>query len=278
MKQKNQHAPNSNDRIPGGLFHVDGVPFDLMYVNSSEIISPIEDFQRGIREKEVIDIVNDFSEYIANEPKLAYYRGHYYVFDGQHTVAARIIRNHNRPLDILCKVYYDLTPQMAARLFAKQTGYSSKPTSGEHLRAMKFSEDQFTLDFIDATRAAGLVLSYSDTPGLSRIRCINTAMKMYIQVGREHYVAALQLIRAAWNGIPESLLREVICSVCRFEALYHGEYDRVIMMHALTGVSPYYLVDATYARDTFKGIKNAMRCILELYNKRSTAKPLPLKF
>lgn len=105
-------------------------------------IGYIEDYQRELKMSEVTDIVNDFSEYIANEPKLAFYDGHYYVFDGQHTIAARLVRNHNKPLDILCKVYYDLTRQQAAALFAKQTGYSRRLTPGQKIRADIFSGEK----------------------------------------------------------------------------------------------------------------------------------------
>ena len=277
MKQQNREpakAPANRKPIPVAS----GIPYDLMYVNSAEILVPIEDYQRELKMSEVTDIVNDFNEDIANEPKLAFYDGHYYVFDGQHTIAARLVRNHNKPLDILCKVYYDLTRQQAAALFAKQTGYSRRLTPGQKIRADIFSGEKNVTDFNDATAAIGLRLSYSDTPGLFRIRCISTALKMYNTVGRECYQSALRLICESWDGIPESLLREVIVTVCRFERLYSGEYDRTVMARALSEVSPYKIVDATFTLDSYKGIKNGMKYMLDLYNAKCSVKPLPAKF
>lgn len=52
--------------------------------------------------------LNDFDAecgYTANEPKVSFRNGRYYVTDGQHTIEARILRNGGKDLPILCKVY-----------------------------------------------------------------------------------------------------------------------------------------------------------------------------
>ena len=69
----------------------------------------VDDYQKPLDKKRVAQIAAAFDENIANEPKVSYRNGKYYVFDGQHTVAALILRNGGRPLKITCKVYHDLT-------------------------------------------------------------------------------------------------------------------------------------------------------------------------
>ena len=98
-------------------------------------------YQRKIQKKKVDRIVAEFNERIANEPKLSYRDGMYYVFDSQHTIAARKQLNNGKDLNIVCKVFYDLTEEEEALLFAAQTGVSSKPTPGVTLRAKKIGND-----------------------------------------------------------------------------------------------------------------------------------------
>lgn len=88
-----------------------------------------EDYQKPLNEKRVAQIVAAFDENIANETKVSYRDGHYYVFDGRHTVAARVMLNDGKPVRIRCKVYRDLTPEQEAFLFAARPWLAAKPHS-----------------------------------------------------------------------------------------------------------------------------------------------------
>ena len=77
----------------------------MVVIHSSKLIYPRELYQRGIQRKRVELIARDFNEYTANEPKVSFRNGRYYVTDGQHTIEARILRNGGKDLPILCKVY-----------------------------------------------------------------------------------------------------------------------------------------------------------------------------
>lgn len=66
-------------------------------------------YQRKIDKKKIDRIVANFDEHIANEPKLSFRNGEFFVFDGQHTIAARKRLNGDKDLFVLCKVY--TTPQ-----------------------------------------------------------------------------------------------------------------------------------------------------------------------
>ena len=80
-------------------------------------------------------------ERIANEPKVSCRDGRYYVFDGQHTIAARKLLNGGRDLPIRCKVFYGLTESDEALLFAQQTGASASLTAGAKFRALVYGGD-----------------------------------------------------------------------------------------------------------------------------------------
>ena len=116
-------------------------PYKEMMINSDKLEVPRSTYQRELVLEEVIDISNHFNECIANEPKVSFRDGRYFVFDGQHTVAARVHRNGGTPLPILCKVYFGLTEEDEARLFAAQTGFSTDLGAGAKIRALAFAKD-----------------------------------------------------------------------------------------------------------------------------------------
>lgn len=95
--------------------------FAYQMVNSALLIPCIE-YQRMLRMEKVSQIAENFSEYIANEPKVSYRDGRFYVFDGQNTVEARRTCNGGKDVTIRCKVFYGLTKEDEATLFAIQTG------------------------------------------------------------------------------------------------------------------------------------------------------------
>ena len=82
--------------------------YKLMEVSSRDLEIP-DAYQRKLNTERVAKIVAGFNERIANEPKVSFRDGHYYVFDGQHTIVARKHMNGNNDLPILCKVYYGMT-------------------------------------------------------------------------------------------------------------------------------------------------------------------------
>ena len=62
--------------------------FTYQIVNSA-LLFPCMEYQRLLHTEKVASIAENFSEYIANDPKVSFRDGRYYVFDGQNTVEAR---------------------------------------------------------------------------------------------------------------------------------------------------------------------------------------------
>ena len=124
-----------------------------------------------------------FFLYTANEPKVSFRNGRYYVTDGQHTIEARILRNGGKDLPILCKIYTGLTMQQEALFFAEQNGHAAPLTAGIKLRAKVVGEDAPSVAFLAATNRVGLDFNY-DSLQLSdyRISCVGTALKLYNQI------------------------------------------------------------------------------------------------
>ena len=84
-------------------------PYHEMCLNSSELIVPRDTYQRALHPARVARIAKEFDERVANEPKISFRDGHYYVMDGQNTIAARKFLNGGEDLQIRCKVYFGMT-------------------------------------------------------------------------------------------------------------------------------------------------------------------------
>lgn len=238
----------------------------LQEINSKNLKILGEDYQRELNESRVARIVSSFNEMVANEPKVSCRNGVYYVFDGQHTIAARKVLNGNMDIPILCKVYNGLTEQDEAFLFATQNGEESKPTPGERMRAWLFGESKEAIAFRDATESTGLVLELGDIHCRYHLVCVNTAHNMYKRIGEKMYKEALSIIVDAWDGNVESLKTEILIAVCRFIWLYHDVYDRERLIWRLKSENPKLIRQAIISDFELAGYKRHINQIYKIYN------------
>ena len=249
--------------------------FEVRYVDSV-LLNPCAEYQRLLRMGKVARIAANFSEYIANEPKVSYRDGRYFVFDGQNTIEARKTCNGGRDLPIRCKVFYGLTKEDEATLFAIQTGNATCLTAGERLRANLVAENPDALYFVGITSNAGVEFAYDGIRAPWKIYCIETAYELYKQYGCERYVEMLHIINEAWKGNVDSYLAGVIRGVARFISVYEGEYSRERLVQQLARTHPKTITQLAQ-KDTGSSANRHMRQILRLYNGASREMSLPLK-
>lgn len=255
-------------------------PYQMVVIHSSKLIYPRELYQRGIQRKRVELIARDFNEYTANEPKVSFRNGRYYVTDGQHTIEARILRNGGKDHPILCKVYTGLTMQQEALFFAEQNGHAAPLTAGIKLRAKVVGEDALSMAFLAATNRVGLDFNY-DSLQLSdyRISCVGTALKLYNQMGEKIYCEALRLIVDAWEGKPDSFRAAVLKGVMYFVEVYHGEFNEERLIRALRSVHPMEIYRTGMDNPAkLPGWKKYVFPIYAAYNGKSRKDALPMKF
>ena len=255
-------------------------PYQMVVIHSSKLIYPRELYQRGIQRKRVELIAKDFNEYTANEPKVSFRNGRYYVTDGQHTIEARILRNGGKDLPILCKIYTGLTMQQEALFFAEQNGHAAPLTAGIKLRAKVVGEDAPSVAFLAATNRVGLDFNY-DSLQLSdyRISCVGTALKLYNQMGEKIYCEALRLIVAAWEGKPDSFRASVLRGMMHFMELYHGEFSEERLIRALRSVHPMEIYRSGMDNPAkLPGWKKYVFPIYMAYNGKCRKDALPMKF
>ena len=242
----------------------------------SGLLTPCAEYQRLLRTEKVSQIAENFSEYIANEPKVSFRDGRYYVFDGQNTVEARRTCNGGKNLTIRCKVFYGLTKEDEATLFAIQTGISTYLTAGERLRANLVAENPDACLFVGITSGAGVGFAYDGIRAPWKIYCIGTAYELYKQYGYECYVEMLHIIGEAWKGNVDSYLAGVLRGVTRFISVYEGEYNRERLVYQLSRTHPKTITQLAQ-KDTGSSANRHMKQILRIYNGSSREMSLPLK-
>lgn len=257
---------------------LDRLKYTMQMIDSDKLISPEETYQRPLNEKRVAQIAAEWDENIANEPKVSVRDGHYYLFNGHHTVAARVLRNGGKHLPIRCKVYSGLTAAQEALLFAAQTGCAALPTPGSRLRARLYARDEDALAFKNATESAGFVLNLDGPRSDDHISCINTALRMYHKLTPDLYAEALSVLRAAWDGQADSLLNEVFVAVCEFVNKFAGKYNRYVLIDALKKLSPRTLNKRILSDFDHPGYKRNIAQVFIAYNDSCGAQKLPMEF
>lgn len=247
-----------------------------MSINSAELVIPRNLYQRTLNNNRVRQIAAEFDERVANEPKVSARDGRFFVFDGQHTIAARKMLNGGHDLPILCKVYSGLTSEKEALLFAQQTGFAARVYPGAKVRALVFAGDPNAVAFMEATKSAGFTPSFNQSRGKNRIGCVATAYDEFRNVGAEIYTEALRIIAAAWNGHRDSLRAETIQGVTEFVKLYHNEYEPKRLASRCRRVDPLHICRSAKAAGDFLPQKYVFE-VWKIYNGSGKTNALPLK-
>ena len=237
--------------------------FAYQMVNSALLI-PCAEYQHVLHVEKVAHIAENFSEYVANEPKVSFRDGRFYIFDGQNTVEARRTCNGGKNVTIRCKVFYGLAKEDEATLFAIQTSNATCLTAGERLRANLVAENPDALYFVGITSNADVEFAYDGIRVPWKIYCIETAYELYKQYGE------------AWKGNVDSSLAGVIRGVARFISVYEGEYSRERLVQQLARTHPKTITQLAQ-KDTGSSANRHMRQILRIYNGASREMSLPLK-
>ena len=193
----------------------------------STILETDASYQRKIDFARVERIVAGFDARLVNTVKVSNRDGHFYVFDGAHTLAALKRIHAEQPFPVDCKVFHGLTYEEEAYLFALQTGESKDVAFGVRMRAMLISRSEEAEAFRAHTAAAGLSLSESEG-GATRnvIAAIAKAYRLYTALGADDYEALLRLVADTWDGAAWSLTSYILGGVAVFLREYGDAYNR----------------------------------------------------
>ena len=241
--------------------------FEYKYVNTKEILVDSL-YQRDLDQRKVNGIVKRFDWNLVNAPKVSFRDGKYWVFDGQHTIAACKSKRGGKDFPIMCKVFYGLARLDEMNLFLQQNGKSSPVSVYAKFRALYQFGDPDITAIAKACENTGLKMEFSGgSRGSNKIVALRTLYRSYKELGPVGLTDTLSIIKEAWNGIPESLNREIISAVTIFYKTYQGSFNRKRLVKILHKTDPVAIVREGKSITTRSEIGCA-RVILRTYNRQ----------
>ena len=237
--------------------------FEQLYP-SQIVCDPL--YQRPLDTRRVDKIVETWDGDIVHEPKVSYRDGKYWVFDGQHTLAAWRGINGGKDKLILCKVFKGMTWLDECDAFVKQNGLSKDPTTNEKLRAAFNSKDPAVCDMVEIAKLCGYVVDFSSSKTPTRIIATGALFRAYKLLGSETFREMLTCIKVAWYGDMDAICAQIITGMAMFFKTYKGHFNNDKLIHSLQVTTPARII--AQGKSYSKRTNTYTREIVNLYNKR----------
>jgi hypothetical protein len=251
-------------------FVVKGHPYDYKWLTPDMIKVDVL-FQRELDAKKVKRIVNEWNYDVFNEPKVSQRKdGSYYVFDGQHTVAAhKAHEGESAPL--LCKVYRGLTWEEEKDLFLAQNGIHSDPTTAQKLRAQFNANNPTVRGMYDTCSKIGIKVIFANHGGGARYNCtaVSALYGAYMTLPEKDFVRAMSILARAWGGESLSLSAGFIKGMKKMFLQYSDKIKDSEMVKSLSKLAPEYYVRE--AKELGGNLETKYSTVfLRVYNKNRT--------
>lgn len=239
-----------------------GHEFEYRWLRPSLLmIDPL--YQRNLDTARVDRIVKDFNGDVFNEPKVSFRDGKYWVFDGQHSVAAwrKLFNGEDKP--IYCKVYKGMTWLDECGRFIDQDGYDKDPTVSDTLRAAYEARRPDVVGMVKGAELVGFKVNFKGAKNNKTIVSVGALHKAFCKLEPNDYVDMLTAIRDAWNFDPDSVCAPIVSAMALFYKTYGGNFKRVDLVNSLKRVLPYDIIRNGKSRREKNGFA---REIVKTYN------------
>ena len=242
-----------------------GHEFDFRSLRPSQIkVDPL--YQRRLDVNRVNRIVKEFNGDLFNEPKVSFRDGQFWVFNGQHTIAAWKKLNNNEDKLIYCKVFKGMTWLDECEEFIAQNGISVDPTTNEKLSAALEAKRPDVVGMVNGAELAGFLVNFKGHKNTPNTICAVSALfKAFHRLGSEQYIDMLTTIRDAWIGESDAVCAQILNAMAMFYKTYGGNFKREDLAKSLKRITPAEII--RHGRSV--GMKNGFaREILKCYNTR----------
>lgn len=231
-------------------------------------------YQRDLSAAKVKKIVREWNPYLVNAVKVSFRDGKYFVFDGQHTIAAVKAKHKGADCQVDCKVFYGLTRLDEMELFILQNGAATSVRTCEKFRALYNNGDPEIVSLVRLTEKAGLEVGFDGGHlAKNRIVVLSALYRSFKTLSAPAFVDMLSIIKEAWGGSSDSLSNSIIGGMTLFYQAYSGQFKRRLLIDRLKGKSPVEIVRDGKVSNA-GGTKRFARVILGIYNNRATTNRL----
>lgn len=244
---------------------------EMRSINSRLIISDSE-YQRTLDYNRVKRIVSNFNPSLVNPVKVSSRDGRFYVFDGQHTLAALKLRNNNHDLMVECKVYNGMTQQDEARLFSEQNGIYRPVETNAKMKALFTAGDVEIIELHALVMSLGIRMDFTKGNANNKIVAVKSAYDIFKKSTPSEFIQILTIIKESWGGEAESYRAEILHGVSILYLSCKNEFDVNRAIKQFSKVSPLSIIREGKAYSD-GGNKRFARQLLNVYNKKlSTGK------
>jgi hypothetical protein len=235
-------------------------------------------YQRDLNDQRVKKIVREFNPYLVNACKISFRDGRFWVFDGQHTIAAIKQLHGGKDKMVECKVFYGLTRLDEMELFIQQNGASSAVSTREKFRALYQNGDPDITNMVRDCELCGVRVDFSKSKISNKIVAVSTLFKCHSKLTRDQFLDMLTAIKEAWGGIPESWSAEILTGMTQFYKTYDGKFSQKALVKRLHDrATPNGIIRDGKALST-GGATRYGKIILEIYNYNTSTGRLENRF
>jgi len=221
-------------------------------------------YQRDLEEGRVKRIVKEFDINTVNPPKVSFRDGKYWIFDGQHTVAAW--RQVFGDKAIECRVFYGMTWLDEKEAFVTQNGISRDPTTNDKLKAAYNAGDPDVKDMVKAANYANVQVPFKKT-GASPGKCVATSAlySCYKKLERDDFISMLEALTTAWPFKTLALSANILRGMAEFYSKYKGRFKQSELIKSIQRTTPEMILREAKGMPGGAG-KVYGRVILRVYN------------
>ena len=196
---------------------------------SSAVLESSIGYQRRLNPDRVQRIVDNFDPRVVNPLKVSARDGHFYVFDGAHTLAALKQIHKFDNFMVQCMLFHGLTFEDEAYLFSLQRGESKEVATGERLRAQFLAKRPDAEEMLRRTEEAGFQLVFHHSGANGKLSCLAKLWKIY-SASPERYTETLAILRDAWHGEAWSLTANIVGGLALFIQVYWDGFSRTRLL------------------------------------------------
>ena len=244
--------------------------FELKDLYSGKIKSA--DYQRVPTAAEM-EKFTPWNELKCDPLKISFRDGRYWVFDGQHRLTALKNLNGGKDLMVKCLVYYGLTHDDEAWLFAHQDEGKSKVYTNQKLRSSFLGHEEKVVQFKKLIEKVGFNIDFTSSPAPNKISACAKAYGIFEKTTCAEFSLILRVIRNAWDGQPKSLKPEILGGMYELFKAHAGEININTLTERLSQADPKDIIrdgkSAVHGAD--KRFANQM---IYIYNKRLKSRKL----
>lgn len=239
--------------------------FEIKELWSHELLVD-ETYQRELKMDRVRKIVSHFDPNLVNYVKVSYRGGKYWIFDGQHTARALMLRNNDNDTLIPCKVFYGMTYEDEAWLFSQQDGLSSPVILRQKLLSRYLAKDPEIIDFRETIENIGIKCDFKSHGNVKNtISCYGVVYNIYKRYGKTYLKDLLSLIMRIWPDDKDALRKEIISGLNVFIQSYFDDINMIKFIAKMKKKTPIEIIRKGNTM-LYGGDRRYARQILIIYN------------